>query len=182
MKNILIFLHGKGANQTAHCDFIKKLAAKYQAEVYTFNAPYPHKNGYKWFDKDLVNGVRIVNQKNFETSLNFIFQKINRLTNDYSKVIICGHSQGGAMAIAAGLRIGPQKVISICGDWPFEIPEKVQTPATEFVWVEAGKDTFLSNERKQSYLKLTEAGIVLKYLCDPNSSHDSFSPNLLEKL
>lgn len=182
MRNILLFLHGKGATQNAHQDFVGALARRFDAELMTLNAPFAHKQGYSWFGKTNVGGEMHLNEASFEYSLGLIEQKILTLGVPLEQIIVCGHSQGGAMAIAMGLMLPLKKVISICGDIPFDVPSVVKMSAAEFVWVEGGQDIFLSSERKKSYQKLLGLGLNFCYLIDENTEHDCFSEGLVDKL
>ena len=181
-KEIVLFLHGKGADKNAHHDFAKALAQANDAKLVTLNAPFLHKQGYSWFGKANIDGVRRLDEDEFHHSLSLIKNELLGLNVDMQQVTICGHSQGGALAIAVGLELPLKKVISICGDIPFEVSKDIKTPAAEFVWIEGGKDVFLSEERKKSYQKLAGRGLNFRYLVDENTEHDVFSGELLDKL
>lgn len=178
----IVFLHGKGADATAHSEFMLKLAAKYDASLHSVEAPLPYKNGYSWFNKIKVGGRNIADEESFARSVDFIKTTITDCGFDCKHLIICGHSQGGAMAVAVGLQFPVLKIISICGDWPENIDCQPICLAREFVWIEGGKDAYLSDERKSSYQRLQKMGINLKYIKDNDTEHDAFSPDLIEKL
>lgn len=178
----IVFLHGKGADAAAHHEFMLKLASKYEASLHSIEAPLPYKNGYSWFNKIKTDGRNIADEESFLRSMDFIKAKITDSGVDCRNLIICGHSQGGAVAVAVGLQLPVWKIISICGDWPENINILPTCPAKEFVWVEGGKDAYLSDERKSSYQRLQKAGINLEYIKDCHTEHNVFSPDLIEKL
>lgn len=182
MSGYLVFLHGKGADKSAHRDFMDKLAAAYQADLITINAPLPYKNGYSWFDKRIVGGERVVDEESFGRAADYVLKKIGELGLNSRDIILCGHSQGGAVAVAAGIKRPVRGVICICGDWPSTTEIKTSNAMPDIIWAEGGKDAYLSDERKQSYRYLQEAGANVRYICDAETEHDVFGPNLLEKI
>jgi len=48
--------------------------------------------------------------------------------------------------------------------------------------LEAGKDTMLSEDRKNSYKRLQADGIQVNYLVDETSDHDHISPQGMQKV
>lgn len=85
------------------------------------------------------------------------------------------------MSCYLGLILGPQKVISLCGDFPryldFEVPINKDVP---IVWVEAGKDTFLNQDRKSSYEVLQKLGCSIDYYLSPESTHNRLCGDIVD--
>lgn len=182
MSKSLIFLHGKGADKSAHRVFMDNLAATCQAELVCINAPLPHKSGFSWFDKRIVGGERVVDEESFNNAVDYVVTRIEGLGIDFRDAILCGHSQGGAVAIAVSMKQPVRGVISICGDWPSAAKIKTPNEMPDIIWVEGGKDAYLSNERKKSYQYLQKAGANVRYIYDEETEHDIFGPQLLEKI
>ena len=178
----IVFLHGKGANRNAHRAFLNELALKHRADLHCFEAPNPYKGGYSWFEKKLIAGHQIVDADSFWKAVDSINTKISDLGLERSQLILCGHSQGGAMACAAALKEPVKTVISLCGDWPENIDCPKSVCPVKVIWVEGGKDQYLSEARKQSYRRLIAAGADLKYIKDADTEHNVLSKGLLEKL
>lgn len=181
MSGYLIFLHGKGADKTAHHGFMVKLAERYQAGLVSFNAPLRHKNGYKWFDKQIKDGEHIVDAEDLGRAADYVVNKVKELGLEENDIIFCGHSQGSAVAVAAAMKIPVRGVISICGDWPLTVSLSRMKNPFRILWLEGGKDTYLSQKRKDSYLYLKEKGCDINYVCDEKTEHDIFSSQLAEK-
>lgn len=188
MKKLLVFLHGKGANKEAHYELIDKIADGLDCDVLRFNAPLKssqHPDGFKWFDKEEVDGQPQMIVKEFNLSVDFIVEQIEtelkKRSQTFDDVILCGHSQGGLMSCYLGLILGPQKVISLCGDFPryldFEVPINKDVP---IMWVEAGKDTFLNQDRKSSYEVLQKLGCSIDYYLSPESTHNRLCGDIVD--
>ena len=176
----LVYLHGSGLDQTAYADVVKKVADYFKAEVYTFDAPIKHeKKGFKWFNKVECNGRRDAVKEDFENSVKFIKDKIKGLDVPNEEIILFGHSQGGAMAVAVGLELKLNKVIAVCADMPYNLsyPKSGQTP---IYWFECGKDGYINRERQKSYHLLPKARLKFQVL--PNSQHLNFGEELLKQL
>lgn len=71
-KNLLVYLHGKGGNKSSHMPLIRKIAAKLDAEILAPDAPFPHKSGYKWFDKAEYDGRLQMKAGDFNKSIDYI--------------------------------------------------------------------------------------------------------------
>lgn len=57
----LVFLHGTGADKFAYNDLMSTIAQEFNAELISFNAPFPHpikENKFVWFNKVEQNGRR----------------------------------------------------------------------------------------------------------------------------
>lgn len=99
MKNLMIFLPGKGQTiDLSKYDIVKEIASKRNAELVGINAPYPHKEGFKWYEKTgRLGEEEVANQ--FNQSVEYLISKINEEAKkrniSYNDIIFCGHSQGG---------------------------------------------------------------------------------------
>lgn len=182
MKNLVVFLHGKGGDKTVHADFLKTFGIQEQADILTFNAPFSYKDGYLWFSKERKEGIRYANKQEFEHSIEFIMDKIKKTDIPLENIIVLGHSQGGCMAMALGLLYPFKKVIGICGDLPYDLTYQTGHVCQNIVWVEGGSDTYLSDDRKQSYQILNKKGIKFYYIKSPHTGHNQFSSDLLKEI
>ena len=185
MKKLLVFLHCKGGNKTKSADFAHKTAKKMGCNLLIFDAPftYSEKDGtFIWFHKD-NNGL--AKPQDVQHSISYVISKIKNSGYQMQDVILCGHSQGGAMAAIIGMSSNPYAVISICGDLPINlnyIPN--QSNNTNFYWIEASQDTYLTNARKNTYNTLKNNHYNLKYIKAPNSTHFDYASDvwtILEK-
>lgn len=180
MKKLLIFLHGKGANKEAHKAVVEKIAEALNAEMVAFNAPIPspkYQDGYCWWNKCVFEGKRQMQVEEFNHSVDFILgnieKELSKRNLSWDNLILCGHSQGGMMAMHLGLTGNPAKVISICGDFPeylsYAVPVNKEVP---IIWIAGEKDDFLSDERKNSYEILKKWGCNLRYVVSHSSMHN----------
>lgn len=171
---ILVFLHGKGADRTAYEIQMKSLAESLSAEYFSFNAPfeYTDKPGkFVWFNKFEQHGRRDAVKEEYVFSLTYIKEKLQELRYPLSDMVLIGHSQGGGMAVNVGLELNLKAVFSICGDLPYnlEYENRAQTP---IYWLEGQKDTYINQERKDSYKILQKIGADLHYQVIENCSHN----------
>ena len=176
-KNLLVYLHGKGGNKSSHMPLIRKIAAKLDAEILAPDAPFPHKSGYKWFDKAEYDGRLQMKAGDFNKSVDYIVNETEAALDcrecAWDRVILCGHSQGALMAVHLGLTMCPQAVISLCGSFPdyltYSVPIDKEVP---IIWIEAGHEDHMDKQRRESYKILEAWGCNLKYSVSPNSTHD----------
>lgn len=179
----LVFLHGAGDDENAYKWLFNDVAEAFDAEPVRFNAPFVHEtkiNRYKWFNK-FCNGDRrdaVIAEYNY--SFNYVVEKLNNLEDDISDVILIGHSQGGGLAVHIGLELSLKGVISINGDLPYNLSYQKKTK-TPIYWLESAEDTYLSDERKQSY-KLIAHNNNFHHLVLPDSTHTEFADDLLKLL
>lgn len=183
VNKILIFLHGKGADKSAHQQFMQNLAQQYNAELIAFNAPSAYKDGYSWFFK--TNGE--LNTYEFEQSISYIKTKIFKILEKYQltpqDVILCGHSQGGMMSIYAGLMLNVAKIISICGDFIDYEPYSQQfNREIAIFWIEGGQDSFLNEQRKSSYQILQHKTDNLHYIINAQTHHNELDDSILKQI
>lgn len=183
-KNILVFLHAKDAEKNDKRDLIEQLAAKFDAEILALNAPLPYKNGYQWWRRENTEDGRKMIPEDFNQSVEFIVSEVNQALGcnecGWERIILCGHSQGGMMAVHLGLTMHPGKVISLCGDFPDYLNYGTNIDKNvPIYWIEAGKDEYLSQERLGSYKKLQEMGCNLKYFCSPLSTHINLDTDII---
>ena len=177
----LVFLHGAGSDKNAYNDLMLQIAKQFDAELISFNAPLPHPskpNKFVWFNKFEQDGRRDAVVNDYNQSLEYIKAKILELGSNLEDVILIGHSQGGGMAVHIGLEMKLNRVISISGDLPYNIEyeKKVDTP---IYWFEGAKDTYIDQNRKDSYKMLQKIGANLQYNILPNSTHNDFAEDLL---
>ena len=181
-KMILVFLHGKGADFTAYHEQMKKLAVSLSADYISFNAPFKHQNKpnkFLWFNKVEQNNRKDAIKEEYLSSLNNIKEKLQQIPHPLSDIVLIGHSQGGGMAIAAGLELNLKCVFSLCGDLPYNIEykNKSQTP---IYWFEGQQDTYINQERKDSYKLLQKINADLHYQILKNCSHNEIDTAFLE--
>lgn len=180
----LIFLHGAGADKSAYSGLMQKIAQNFNVDLAVFNAPFPHptkKSKFVWFNKVEVNGRRDAVEEEYFYSLEFIKDKLKELNADLRDIILMGHSQGGGMAIHAGLELDLGAVISICGDLPYNIKYNNHS-VTPIYWLEGGKDSYINEQRKFSYKFLESVKADLHYKILPCSTLKDFEEDLLKWL
>ena len=177
----LVFLHGSGADKNAYFETMQNIASKFNAQLITFNAPFPHPNKkgkFVWFNKKEVNDRRDAVEEEYFYSLQYVKKQLAILKNNDDDIILIGHSQGGGLAVHLGLEMELKIVISICGDLPYNI-SYANNSTTPIYWCEGGKDTYIDNNRKASYLFLKEIRANYHYQILPNSTHNEFTADLL---
>lgn len=180
---LLVFLHGRADDKDAHHDFVSKLAMKYHAQVLALNAPFKDEDGYSWFAKEMIAGKQYADKAQLNHSIGVIMAAIHDHGYAPEDVMICGHSQGGCMAVTLAMRYPFKGVISICGDLPYHIDYVVEKhPCKHIVWVEGGSDTFLNAYRKVSHVILTDREIPFHYILSPETQHTTFSANLIAEI
>ncbi len=186
---LLIFLHGKGGNKDSLAKFVSALAKKYDAEAFSFNAPYQsdiHEGGFYWFEKDKIDGRRKLRLPEWLYSKDFALSTISSLIHkkelSAKDVILCGHSQGGLIALYCGLKLGVKEVITLNADVPDEVLEDIaNNPKVKIKWVQGAKDDFLDEKRKESYKKLPQ-NLDFEYIISPNSTHCDLDKEILDLL
>lgn len=177
----LVFLHGSGADKSAYNDLMSVVAQKIDAELVSFNAPFPHpakENRFIWFHKVEENGRRDAVLKEYQYSLEYIEHKLKELNCDLNDIVLIGHSQGGGMAVHTGLKLNLNSVISICGDLPYNIKYDCKS-ITPIYWFEGEKDSYINQQRKKSYKLLKNIEADLHYKILPVSTHNEFARDLL---
>ncbi len=177
----LVFLHGAGSDKNAYNDLVVKIAKIFAAEPISFNAPFPHPtkpNKYVWFNKIEQEGRRDAIVEDYYKSLEYIKEKLQKRSLDFDDIILFGHSQGGGLAVHIGLELKLNKVISVSGDLPYNIEYKKKA-YTPIYWFEGAKDTYINQNRKDSYKILQKIDADLHYKILPNSNHNNFADDLL---
>jgi len=181
-ENLLIFLHSKGSSKYAQKAIMSKIAEKNNAELLSvINAPLTYKSGYMWFNKDKNKEVI---KESFDSAIdyakNILEKEISKLGYSWDKVILCGHSQGGCIAIHLATLLNAKKAINICGDisYNFDYTDPKFNKEIPIIWIEAGKDKYISQERKDSYKLLLNAGYNLKYIVNKKSDHSNEEDSL----
>ncbi len=178
----LVFLHGAGSHKDAYADAMRAAALVLKADVVSLNAPIPHpdKPGrYIWFRKRARNGRRDAVKSDFDSSVRFVQHKIAALDRPSEDIIVVGHSQGGAIAAAVGLRTKLNRAVSICGDMPYNLSYR-NLSDTPIYWLEGGKDDYITAERKESYALLRDA--PLRRIMLPRSTHTDFADDLMRTI
>jgi len=181
MKNLMIFLLGKGSyKDDPKYGVIREIAKKRQAEIFAFNAPMVHKNGFKWFDKR--EDIAAVNE-----ALAFIASSIEKEIRarhlNYKDLIIAGHSQGAFLAIAIALLKGAKEVIALTpAFYSDKILEEAAYKNFPIYWIEAKNDMVVNEEMKRSYKILQNAGFDVRYILSENSTHDKFEASIVEEV
>jgi predicted esterase len=188
---LLVYLHGFGYDMNENRDFTQKLANKFNAKLFTPNAPYSsgrERGGFSWYTLTPVVREHIYDEK-FEKSLAYITDLIQNELDannmDWKDVILCGRSQGAFMSMYLTLHgpVTPNRVISFCGSYPDEIVDRgISDRSTPIYWVEGAKDTRESQSRKDTYKRLIKEGCNIKYLVDENSDHHNLADSILDML
>ncbi|MFV0627104.1 MAG: alpha/beta hydrolase [Alphaproteobacteria bacterium] len=178
MKNLLVFLHGKGADQNDKQEFISHLSDFYDADVLSINGAFVHKNGFKWFDKK----DGIASQEDFSHSVQYVLEIVSKVSKTYEKTIFVGHSQGGIVAIATALKMSAEIAISVCGDLPQGLVIPKNNDKTIIYWIEGGKDEFLSQERRNTYKFFKQNSYQIKYILSKETSHNGLDLNIINEL
>ncbi len=179
----LVFLHGSGSDCNAYNDLLKTTANHFNADLFTFNALFPHPEKsmkYKWFNKVEHNARRDAIVGEYMHSLQYIKEMLSNIDVDSKNIILVGHSQGGGMAVHVGLEIPLSCVISINGDLPYNISYKHKSD-TPIYWFESAKDTYISQERKTSF-HLIQNNKNFYYTKLPNSTHNDFAEDFMNIL
>ncbi len=157
------------------------IASRFNAQLITFNAPFPHPNKkekFVWFNKKEINGRRDAVEAEYFHSLQYVKELLTQLKNDDEDIILIGHSQGGGLAVHVGLEIELKMVISICGDLPYNI-SYANNSTTLIYWCEGRKDTYIDDNRKTSHLFLKDISANYHYHIFPNSTHKDFTADLM---
>ena len=179
----LVFLHGSGANKDAYSNLMKIVAHHFNAKLLSFNAPFEHTEKamkYKWFNKIENGGRRDAVENEYAYSLQYIKKTLLSIDTNTKNIILLGHSQGGNMAVHVGLEIPLKCAISINGDLPYNITyENISN--TPIYWFESKKDTYINQERKNSYTLIKNIN-NLYYKKLPNSTHNDFSDDFIKVL
>ena len=179
---ILVFLHGKGDDCTAYSRQLAQLADNLSAERVAFNAPFkcsikPGK--FVWFNKIERSNRKVAVENEYLFSIQYIKEKLRQLDCRLSDIVLIGHSQGGGMAVAAGLELNLRGVFSICGDLPYNLEYQNKT-STPIYWLEGKQDTYISQERKDSYKILQKIGADFCYQLLENCSHTEINQAFTE--
>ena len=182
----LIFLQGSGINKEDYGDLPQVVAKQFSADLVSFDAPFTHpkkKDKFTWFNKIEQYGRRDAVEKEYTYSLQYIKDQINELISEGVKpqdLIIFGHSMGGGMAVHVGLEMELGGVISVVADMPYNLQYKTSSH-TPIYWFESAKDTYIDDNRKQSY-NLLGKNPNFHYAKLPNSTHCEFRDDLLMAL
>ncbi|HKL44170.1 MAG TPA: hypothetical protein VJ892_02750 [Candidatus Absconditabacterales bacterium] len=186
---LLIFLHGFGFDKDNNKESIQQLADGLGVEYFSFNGLFNsqrERGGYSRFGLDRVTKKSIFDDK-FYKSIDYINFTINKQLEkrniERKDIILCGRSQGAFMAIYKGLTNDEKchSIISLCGFAREGININIKS-MPEIIRLEAKNDTVLSQERKESYKKLQEDGIKIKYILDKESNHDEISRKGINKI
>ena len=186
---LLIFLHAKGANNSSQKELLSALAQKFNAELVAFDAPHKSTvkpDGFFWFEKDEIDGQRKVRLSEWLYSMTYALSEIVTLMQEKAvspkDLILCGHSQGGLLALYCGLKLGVKEVITLNSDVPDEVLEDIEANnKVKIKWVQGEKDTFLDKKRKESYKNLPK-NLDFEYIVSPNSTHSRLDKEILDLL
>ena len=177
----LVFLHGSGADKNAYFETMQNIASKFNAQLITFNAPFPHPNKkekFVWFNKKEINGRRDAVEEEYFRSLQYVKERLTSLKKDDEDIILIGHSQGGGLVVHIALDMKLKMGISICCDLPYNI-SYTNNSVTPIYWCEGGKDTYIDANRKSSHFFLKDIGANYLYQVLPNSTHNEFTKDLM---
>ena len=179
----LVFLHSAGGNKEAYRWVLNEAAQKFGAHLVCFDAPIccdNEPNGYKWFNKFDNNGRRDAVIEDYNASLSYIKKQLKKIEKNTSDIILIGHSQGGGLAVHLGIELELKGVISINGDLPYNLSYQKKTK-TPIYWLESAEDTYLSDERKQSYELIVDNNHFHRFVL-PDSTHQDFENDFLNFL
>ena len=188
MKKLLVMLHCKNSfvgdpiyRNTE--EIAKLLAKKYNAEILAFNSILPYKEAYTWFEK--VDGEIV--SDSFVKSFDYAKSKISHYVEENGikpeNIIIFGRSQGGFMAICLGIELGVGKVVAMAADIKAELVNAAKTEGCpEIIWIEAGKDKYISAERRGSYKDLQKLGIAVDYRVSEDAEHSYFDLSIVDSI
>ena len=185
MKNLLVFLHGKGRNSvdSNKADFIEDVAQKYNADILYIKAPIGYeKDKHCWYNKK--KGSQDAVEQNVSDSIDYVKTRVEKelegRSASWDSVILLGYSQGGCIAIETGLLNTAKAVIAICPCLPYNIDYTniSNNKMTPVYWFEGSEDTYISKERKESHSLLTEQRINLKYTLKKGLSHNGFGVSI----
>ncbi|MEN9782274.1 MAG: hypothetical protein RL208_424 [Pseudomonadota bacterium] len=119
MKKLVFAFHGYGSNGDDLLFLKKHFHKLYPNHEIIFsnpNAPFKsgHFGGYQWFPIDVMDEEYITNGivSVYPIVSDIIMQDVEKHNVDWNDVVVCGFSQGAALAIHAGLRL-PQRVEKI---------------------------------------------------------------------
>jgi predicted esterase len=179
LKNLIIFLHGKGVKPTdlryKHFD---KLAGYFNATIVPIVAPHTYRGAFRWHNgnKQSLDEARA----EFTESMTCIESETRKILAgrklDYSDVIWLGHSQGGDMAIRQAMLHGAKRVVVFSADISplFPLPPGMHKDFP-IDWIEAEHDDVLSETRRDSYKILQGMGMKVNRIISPKSTHDNFN-------
>lgn len=112
---LVLLMHGVGSNEAD----MFRLADEFKGNVVVISARAPFTiapGRYAWFELEVSNGIRKINEEQAEKSRQIINLFINQLSERYGtdsqRVYLGGFSQGGIMAYSVGLTY-PQKFAGI---------------------------------------------------------------------
>jgi predicted esterase len=161
-------------------DFVKMMAD----EMIAFDAPFPVGDGYKWFTlPEEGDESRDVAQE-LAHSCEYIKQKIRELKVDESELTLFGASQGGFMALYLTLNniIVPAKTIAAVPFYPRELANENINKTTPILWANAGRDERITGPIRDTWRDLRAAGAKVDHILDPESTHNEWSPAMMEKI
>jgi len=186
---LLIFLHWFWFDKDNNKESIQQLADWLWVEYFSFNGLFNsqrERGGYSRFWLDRVTKKSIFDDK-FYKSIDYINFTINKQLEkrniERKDIILCGRSQWAFMAIYKWLTNDEKchSIISLCGFAREWININIKS-MPEIIRLEAKNDTVLSQERKESYKKLQEDWIKIKYILDKESNHDEISRKWINKI
>ena len=189
MKDLLIYLHGFGFDQSENKEQIDLLCSLLNVDKLFLNASFKSgraRGGYAWFPITPVERKKIL-KENFVFSLKYIKEKIeeNLVTRGqtWKNIILCGRSQGGMMALYVGLEknVSCKKIITFCSTFPKTKYFKCRSKPS-IIWMEEGKESPFRKVEKNSYKDLKEMSLNVSYFKDEKSTHDEISQEAIEKI
>lgn len=176
---MLIYIHSKSNDETSLRDVLDGFDRPY----YSFNAPFPYKNGYMWFDRDEKGEA---DKKMLAYSLEFILKKIKNLIEKEKlkdeDITFIGHSQGGVMAVLVSEHIKASKIITLAADVFPGIDIKNKNIQSKIYWLEGENDTKLNENRKESVNRLIECKYNVEYSIVKGVEHSKFPKIIVEEI
>jgi phospholipase/carboxylesterase len=176
---IVIIIHGRGADAHDFVDIAPELDAGYR---FIFpNAPDPfepmpgYSFGFTWFDGWPPADESI--RRSRQLLIDFVEKVAERYETPLDKVVLCGFSQGGMMAIDVALRLDEHLagvVVMSGGIYERELPDLKSKRGLPILIVHGtGDDVIPVLAARRSRSLLEDAGIEVEYEEYPMAHHVS---------
>lgn len=183
-QGLIIFLHGWGANAYD----LLSLSSELKLPHYQFefpDAPFPHPyvpGGKMWYNLEQESPQEL--EKSYDLLNRWLLSLEEKHKIPRSKTILCGFSQGGAMALEVGLTLPLAGLIILSGYLHFQ-PEKPENPDHSFppiLMVHGRQDAVVPiNAAQQAHRELERIGAPVEYQ-EFNMGHEISYPviNLIQ--
>lgn len=190
MKNLLVYLHDFGAQNSENIEFQKKLACKLDAYLLSPQAKLSSsrgcgriKGGFAWYPIG-KNDISYVNYFWFSYHqlriITEIKDKLKDLDLEWKDVILSDRGQGAFTAIKLGISIKvpePKAVIAFNGFYINKglFPINKDKKDMHILWAAGAKNKVFSENKKNSYKLLEKAKFKPEIITMPNTTYDDLS-------